>query len=442
LRRSAEREAGNAVALEAGHRYDLAELIDLAQRLNPETHEAWEQARQAAQAVGLVQSNYAPQISIEAIGGFQRTPGPIPTTLIPRGYFIANTRELIPTLALKWLLFDFGRRDGLDQAARANSFVANVAFNGAHQKLIFVVSRAYFTLGGARGRLTAARQELATAETVQDAAQSRRNNGLGTVVSLAQAQRQTAQARFNLIKATGDERKAYTDLIASIGLDANTRIEVADSSQRPLPAEPPERIEPLLQDALANRPDVIAALGKIEAAEGNLKARRSAYYPEIALVAQAYQNYGSLSTDGSPYYNVNKPGGNILLTIKVPLFDGGARDANRAIAYSEVAAARHKLEEVRDTAMQQVVSAYSDLKTSLAAYAAALALQEAAQIAYDSAFDSYAHGVASYTEVATAQTSLAQADAEKEDAHANAFTAAAALALATGSSQGSGNALR
>ena len=179
------------------------------------------------------------------------------------------------------------------------------------------MSRAYFALGGARGRVNAARAALKTADVVQDAAQSRRDNGLGTVVSVAQVRRQTAQARFSLIKVSGDERKAYTDLIATIGLDADTRVEIADSSERPLPAQPPEQIEPLLRDALANRPDVIAALGKVEAAQGVLKSRRAAWYPEVAVAAQAYQNIGSLSTDGSPYYNVNKPGGNILLTIKV-----------------------------------------------------------------------------------------------------------------------------
>jgi outer membrane protein TolC len=424
--------AEEIVPIEPGHRYNLADLIDLAQRLSPETREAWEQARQAAIAVGLVDASYAPQVSIEAIGGFQRTPLPIPTNLIPKGYFIANTREFIPQLALKWLLFDFGRRDGLDQTARANSFVANVAFTGAHQKLIFNVSRAYFALGGARGRVSAARQALQTAEIVQDAAQSRRDNGVGTVVSLAQAQRQTAQARFNLIKVIGDERKAYTDLIATIGLDTDAKMEIADSSERPLPAQPPEEIEPLLRDALTNRPDVIAALGKIEAAQGVLKSRRAAYYPEVALGAQAYQNMGSLSTDGSPYYSVNKPGGNILLTIKVPLFDGGARDSGTAIAQSEIAAAREKLDQVRDTAVQQVVSAYNDLKTSLASYTAALALRDAAKTSYEAAFDAYRHGVGTYTDVASEQTSLARADAEMSDAHANAFTAAAALALATG----------
>src|SRR5262249_19695532 len=83
-------------------------------------------------------------------------------------------------------------------------------------------------------------------------------------------------------------------------------------------------------------------------------------------------------------------------------------------------------EQVRDTAVQEVVSAYNDLKTSLEAYAAAVAVREATQTAYDSAFDSYVHGVGSYTEVATEQTSLVRADAETADAHANAFTAAAA----------------
>src|SRR5207237_625337 len=65
LRRSDAMEQAESVAVERGRRYSLAELIDLAQRINPETREAWEQARQAALAVGLVDSSYAPQISIE-----------------------------------------------------------------------------------------------------------------------------------------------------------------------------------------------------------------------------------------------------------------------------------------------------------------------------------------------------------------------------------------
>src|SRR5690348_7064979 len=38
--------------------YDLPELIDIAQRSNPQTRIAWEHARQAAAAVGLSESAY------------------------------------------------------------------------------------------------------------------------------------------------------------------------------------------------------------------------------------------------------------------------------------------------------------------------------------------------------------------------------------------------
>src|SRR6202165_1387305 len=103
--------------------YDLAALVDLAERENQKTREAWEAAREAAAGIGLAESAYLPQLSLQAIGGFQHTPLPMPKNLVPAGYFVSETREVIPALALKWLLFDFGRRDAQLSAARADSFV-------------------------------------------------------------------------------------------------------------------------------------------------------------------------------------------------------------------------------------------------------------------------------------------------------------------------------
>ncbi len=150
-------------------RYDLPALIDLAQRSNPNTRAAWEAAREAAARVGLVESSYLPQLSLQAIGGFEHTPLPAPKDLVPAGYFVSDTREFIPALAIKWLLFDFGQRRAKLEAVRADSFIANVSFTSVHQRLIFGVSQAYFNLGAACGRLNAARKALDTARVSQDA---------------------------------------------------------------------------------------------------------------------------------------------------------------------------------------------------------------------------------------------------------------------------------
>jgi outer membrane protein TolC len=412
--------------------YDLAALIDLAERENPETRAAWEVARQAAAGIGLAESAYLPQLSLQAIGGFQHTPLPAPKNLVPAGYFVSDTREVIPALALKWLLFDFGRRDAEVQGARADSFVANVAFTGAHQKLIFSVSQAYFDLGAARGRLHAAQKALSTAMTTQDAATAKQNNGLATVVAVAQAQRQTAQARYTLAAAEGAERTARANLVAALGVPAATEIDVVDSAELPLPPAPADSVSKAIDEALARRPDVIAALGKVDAAEAALKGERRSYYPVIELAGQAFQNIGSLSSDGRPYSTIDRPGQSVFLSFSVPLFDGGMRRNRVSIADAKVREAEEQLAAARDSASQQVVRAYNALVTSLAEHEAATVLSQAAHTAYDAALRSYRQGVGTYTDLATEENAVVQGDTQVEDARANAHTAAAALALSMG----------
>jgi outer membrane protein TolC len=420
------------VAIDPARTYGLAELIDIAQRNNPETREAWERARQAALAVGLVESTYAPQLSAEAIAGYQRTPLPIPSTLVDKGYFTAESRELIPSLTVKWLLFDFGRRSGAEQAARENSFVANVTFTGAHQKLIFAVSSDYYALNAARGRQRAAEQALTTTEIDSDAVEARRANGLATTVELARARRQTAQASFNVARANGAERKAYAALIATVAISPTTEIRVADSSGQNLPPDPGASVDRFLTDALSNRPDIVAGLGKIRAAQASLAAAQAEHNPTVTLAASLYQNMGSLNTDDQ-WDNVDKPGGSILLHFSWPLFDAGLRRRQVEIARAEVAAADDALNQTRNMAAKEVTDAYYALKIALAEYDAANTLTEAAQVAHDAGLQSYKQGVGTYTSLQNDANELIQAQTELEDSRASVLTAAAALAFAAGS---------
>jgi len=412
--------------------YDLPALIDLAQRTNPDTRAAWEAARAAAAAIGLVESSYLPQLSMEALGGFERTPLPIPKTLIPKGYFVSDSREIIPSVALEWLLFDFGRRDANLEAARADSFVANAGFTAVHQKIVLEVSQTYFALGAARGRLRAARKALATAQTVETATQAKRDRGLATIVALTQAQRQTAQARYSVAAAEGDARTGIANLIAALGIPAATPLEVSDASDTPPPASPNQSIAAAINAALTKRPDIIAALGKVDAAEASLKAAQRAYRPTIGVSAHVFQNIGSLRSDGGPTSTVNHAGGNILFSFSIPLFDGGQRASQISIARAKVRGSQADLAQIRDSAAQQVVRAYDELLTSLAEYDAAETLRRAANTSYDAALHSYQQGVGTYTELATEENAVADAERQVEDARAGAHTAAAGLAFAMG----------
>src|SRR5262247_2162349 len=76
-----------APLIDTNKRYELPELIDLAQRANPETRVAWESARRAALAVGLVESEYFPVLAISALGGYKSVGVPLPKNLVSDGFF-------------------------------------------------------------------------------------------------------------------------------------------------------------------------------------------------------------------------------------------------------------------------------------------------------------------------------------------------------------------
>lgn len=119
--------------------YDLPELIDIAERSHPETRVAWEQARQAAGALGLSKSAYYPYLAASAAAGFQHAPGVFVTE-------VASGNEIAENAAVtaEWLLFDFGERKAATAQAREKLMMANVSFNATHQQIVFGVIQRFY----------------------------------------------------------------------------------------------------------------------------------------------------------------------------------------------------------------------------------------------------------------------------------------------------------
>jgi outer membrane protein len=411
--------------------YSLSELLKLALSINPQTREIEEQAYQASLATRLAKSQYAPQISVKALGGIQHTPLAIPPTVSAKGYFVSSTQEVLPTLELKWLLFDFGRRKGEVEEARHNADAAHSAVLGTQEKLIYEVSEAYFETASAQGRICAAQKALDAAGLAEQAVLDQRNHGRATVVQVAEAQRQTAAMHLALTKASGAADTAFAGLVATVGLPPESHFEVAapsdvatSTSLRPLNA--------LIDDALESRPDILVAKDKVAASEAKVDTTRAAYRPTISLDAQVFQNIGEVSSDGSPYSSINRTGNAVFVSFEWALFDGGARATNVSVALSEKSAAEDSLAAAKNVASQQVVQAYSNLKTSLDNRAQSVAYTKASDVAYQATLNSYRRGLSSSTDLMNNEAVLAQAQADQEDADAAVQIAMAALDLALG----------
>jgi outer membrane protein TolC len=206
-----------AAAIDPAHSYSLAELIDVAESNNPQTHIAWERARQAAERLGIARSAYFPVLSGLAAFADQRIISPFPEPLAPRGYTMVEVPAVVPEITLDYLLFDFGKRAGKIDAASAEKIAAGANFIRANQQVAFQVATAYYKLITAQERLTASQETLKTAQTTQDAAEAQLNNGRSTLPDVLNAKAETAQAVFDLASAEGDEKVARVTLTESVG---------------------------------------------------------------------------------------------------------------------------------------------------------------------------------------------------------------------------------
>ena len=434
--------ADAVVPIDFNHVYGLDELIDIAERNNKQTRVAWEQARQAAIKVGIAQAKFLPNLSIDAFGGYNHGALPFPKAFAPKGYIISDSEAIYPALSLKYLLFDFGGRAAAVNEARQLSFAANVAFTAAHQEIILAVARAYFNFDGANAQLLAARQAGADADLLAAAAQSTYVHGMGNIVDVDLARQQLAQAEYQVAAVEAQQHEANYILLEALGLPPMTKLRVADSSLRPLPRGSGATVDALMNQALRQRPDVLAQLAELRATDADIARARAETMPRLSISADLKQNIGQISTDGAPYLPIDKPEAGVFIHFDWPIYAGGALRNEIRLAQSRRDEADAKLQLTNEQAMREVALAYDQLDTGLSRYGSAQALLAASRTAFNAALDAYRHGIGSLTDASKAESTLAQAQAAVALAHAQVLASAAGLAFAAGDlTSTTGNAL-
>jgi len=432
--------------------YTLPDLVDLAERLNPATRAAWQNAKQALALVGVSKSAYYPFLSLAASAGYTRFFVPFPKLEVNQAALkraLASGGPLLSAVSLtegtplhfdilyqseltmKWLLFDFGQREATVSAAREGLLIANVAFNATHQRVVFEVSQSFYAYNLARESVKVAESASETAQTVRSAVEARVQNGLATQPEFLQAEQQLAQAQFNLERARGSERDAFVDLMNAIGLSPSVRIRIAESFAGSVEIDLETPLVSLVMRALSQRPDLVVSLAKVRATEDKIKAIKASYFPKIAALANV--GYGEERVSiGSNTIDSSAPTFGAGLTFELDVFDGFLRDRSLQAARAELEAASEQLQQTRDEAVRQVWKSYTDLRTAIRSGAAAAALLKSSQSSYDAVLASFKLGFSTYTDVVTNETKLTSARNSVFETQSAIHQAATGLAYAMG----------
>ncbi len=409
--------------LDVSHIYTLPELVDIAERNNPETRAIWEQAKQRAAAAGIARSALFPTVAALASASYNQY------SLFVTRFYHEDLATFPARLSVNYTVFDFGARDANIDQARANLLAANFTFNDAHRKVIFEVAEAYYRLLDALSQEEAAQSTLRDAQTVQRAIEARLANGLATLPDVLEARAATAQARYELASIRGLEDIAHGVLANVLGAAPSVPFRVEDVSTAPLPATVEEQVQTIIARALNQRPDLLADVARLRSTDASIRGARTAYYPTLSFSGDwGHRNsYGSqnfnplISSHIYPY--------SAQLNLSWTIFDGGARRNELASAESQRRGAQAQVALSRDQVENEIWTAYSNLKTAQDQREAANALLEAAEQSYSAATQSFQAGVRTFIDVTTAQRDLARARTAQATARVQVLISLADLAF-------------
>jgi outer membrane protein len=415
------------LAIDATKSYSLAELVDFAERNNPETRVAWEGAKARGAALHIAQSELYPALAAVALSKVDRE-----DVLFNSSFLRQTVAAFGPALQLDYTMFDFGARAGRIATARAELAGANFAFNDTHRKVIFQVADTYYRLLNDVGQVDAAEASLLNARTVQEAAEERLEHGLATLPDALEARSATAQAEYDLQSARGFEEIARGDLATALGIAPIVRIQVQPLDELPAPEIHDDSIEQLLDRALEQRPDLLQQLEGVKAAEGTVREAHAAYYPSVKFETNVDGPFQYGWQEQLPASRRTGLTGAAAVRVDWTIFDGGARKNNLLKAEANRNAAAAQVEVTVDQIADEVWRSYSNVKTALRQRQAATALLEAASQSYTAAVEAYGYGVRSLLDVTSAQRTLAQARTADIAARTAVLDALADLAFRTG----------
>ena len=258
------------------------------------------------------------------------------------------------------------------RSAKEGVGIATADAESAAADLLLQVKSAYFRVLGAREMVKAEELRVKSAEEMERVAKEQLASGSGIEASVQRTEAEAADAGQGLTTAKNEVEKSLIDLKLAMGVSLDSAIEVDDALSFTLPHGD---LASAIESARSKRGEVRAAAGRIKQADLGVRSAKAASSPQLYGVAMA-DSYSSGSMGSST-------GAAVGLTLSIPIFDGGSRDADRAQAQSELDKARTSAAKVSLEVERDVRTTWLDVESAAQNYTSAKAAVRSAQAAYD-----------------------------------------------------------
>ncbi len=374
----------------------LQQAQTIAIQNHPQIQAATQLARAAAAQVTEVRSAYYPQATGALTGAEAQSDSRIAAGLLnsPSIY-----DKFAGGAAVTQLVTDFGRTHQLSKSSNYHAQAQQETVVTTRADVLLRVNLDYYNTLKAQALLQVANETVKNRQLVSDQVTQMAKSSLKSGLDVSFANVDLSRAQLLLVDAQNNLQASYAQLSDALGYQDERTFQLMDE---PLPGAPPPDVDPLVAEALQNRPEIVSQGLDVKSAQSYATAERDLWFPTIEGVGVAglvpYREEPLPSRYAAAAFNVN-----------VPIFNGRLFNALHTEATARATAQQQLLRDLQDRIAEDVRTVWLNVNSAYQRLAVTEKLLMEATQAFDLAQARYKLGLSSIIELSTAQLNLTQA---------------------------------
>lgn len=387
-----------------GRELTLAQAEALALKNNPQITIGKLQAMVARQYVrearsALLPNAYLSVTAVDSNPGSRLAAGGLNNSILfPRAAEGATVGQLIT---------DFGRSTNLLSSSEAQAKAEDQNSAATTAQIILAVDQSFYNVLETKALVVVAQQTVDSRQLFVDKIKALTGAKLKSDLDLSFASVDLARGKLLLLEARNNYQASLASLSAILGYPDQQDFQPVEE-QAAIAAPAPD-VSPLIQQALQQRPEVLALQDEVQSAQKFSSAEHDLWRPTISALGVVGE---------APVRDNHIPNwyGAVGVNINIPVFNGSLFNARAKAADLQTEVNRQKLAGLRDNIARDVRTSWQDTNRAYERLSVTQQLREQAGLALDLAQSRYNLGLGSIVEFSQAELQKTEADIADTDA--------------------------
>jgi len=320
------------------------------------------------------------------------------------------------------LVTDFGRTTNLLSSSEFAAKAEDQNAAATRADILLAVDQAFYNSLDTQALVRVAEETVQARQTLVDKVQALTTAKLKSELDLSFSKVELARAKLLLLEARNNFQAALAGLSAVLGYPTEQNFQLVEETT-PLPP-PALDLQPLIQQALKQRPEIQALQFEAESAQKFGNAEHDLWRPTVNALGVVGE--APVRDDHIPNWY-----GAVGVNINIPIFNGFLYNARAKAADLQTEVNRQKLIDLQNSISRDVRISWQDTNRAYERLSVTRQLREQADLALDLAQARYNLGLGSIVEFTQAELQKTEADIADTDATYQYRMSQMVLAFAT-----------